>query len=120
MVLAFEWTKGNLLKSVKRRLDAFDLDMFLYVLVNFLYEAHTCGIELDIINDENILIRENYSFKEYILELEINSITRFEIEEADITEWKISNNKNENKNEDKIIINNKSSKKNIYLELIKM
>ena len=77
--------------------------------INFLYEDHTCGIELDIINDENILIRENYSFKEYILELEINCITRFEIEEADITEWKISNNDNDNK--DKIIINNKSSKK---------
>ena len=47
--------------------------------INFLYEDHTCGIELDIINDENILIRENYSFKEYILELEINCITRLEI-----------------------------------------
>ena len=77
--------------------------------INFLYEEHTCGIELDIINDENILIRENYSFEEYILELEKNCITRFEIEEADITEWKISNNDNDNK--DKIIINNKSSKK---------
>ena len=69
--------------------------------INFLYEDHTCGIELDIINDENILIRENYSFEEYILEFEKNCITRFEIEEADITEWKISNNDNDNK--DKII-----------------
>ena len=77
--------------------------------VDFLYEGSICGIELNIVNDEDIEIKQNYSIQEYILELTMNCITRFEMEEADITEWKISN--NENKDKDKIVINNYASKK---------
>ena len=76
--------------------------------IDFLYEGSICGIELDIVNEEDIEIKQNYSFEEYIIELNKNCITRFEIEEADITQWKINNNENI---EDKIIINNYSSKK---------
>ena len=76
--------------------------------IDFLYEGSICGIELDIVNEEDIEIKQNYSFEEYIIELNKNCITRFEIEEADITQWKINNNEN---TEDKIIINNYSSKK---------
>ena len=76
--------------------------------IDFLYEGSICGIELDIINEEDMEIKQNYSFEEYILELNKNCITRFEIEEADITQWNINNNEN---NEDIIIINNYSSKK---------
>ena len=79
--------------------------------VDFLYEGSICSMEVDIVNDEDIEIKQNYSFEEYILELTTNCITRFEMEEADITEWKISN----NENKDKIVINNYASKKNIYL-----
>ena len=76
--------------------------------IDFLYEGSICGIELDIVNEEDIEIKQNYSFEEFIIELNKNCITRFEIEEADITQWKINNNENI---EDKIIINNYSSKK---------
>ena len=76
--------------------------------IDFLYEGSICGIELDIVNEEDIEIKQNYSFEEYIIELNKNCITRFEIEEADITQWKINNNENI---ENKIIINNYSSKK---------
>ena len=72
--------------------------------IDFLYEGSICGIELDIVNEEDIEIKQNYSFEEYIIELNKNCITRFEIEEADITQWKINNNENI------------EVKKNIYLE----
>ena len=78
--------------------------------ISFLYEGNTCEIELEIINDENIKIVENYSFEEYILTLKKDCITRFEIEEADISKWIISNSYNQNK-----IISRKDASKKQFL-----
>ena len=77
--------------------------------ITFLYEDKVCVIDLEIINDENIKMVPNFSYEPSILEASKDIITRFEIEDADITKWVISNKSSDDK--DKIISRDDASGK---------
>ena len=55
--------------------------------ISIIYKGNICEIIIEIINDENIKIIQNYSWEKYTLEISKNVITRFEIEDADISLW---------------------------------
>ena len=57
------------------------------------YKDKKTFININIVNDENIEIIPNPSKEEYTLEPIDGIITRFEIEDSDISNWIISNNK---------------------------
>ena len=59
--------------------------------ITFSFGGKTSILNIEIINDENIKMIPNPSIEKYTLELTKDIITRFEIEDADITNWIISN-----------------------------
>ena len=75
----------------------------------FSYDDKNCVIGVEIINDEDIKIIVNLSEEKYTLEPSKDIITRFEIEDADVSKWIISNNDINNTN--KIISRNDASRK---------
>ena len=77
--------------------------------ITFSYEDKNCVIGVEIINDEDIKIIVNLSEEKYTLEPSKDIITRFEIEDADVSKWIISNNDINNTN--KIISRNDASRK---------
>ena len=66
-------------------------------LISITYNGKTENITIKIVNEENIEIRPNLSKQKYTLETIENIITRFEIEDSDVSKWIISNNEKENK-----------------------
>ena len=66
-------------------------------LISITYIGKTENITIKIVNEENIEIRPNLSKQKYTLETIENIITRFEIEDSDVSKWIISNNEKENK-----------------------
>ena len=76
--------------------------------ITFSYEDKNCVIGIEIINDEDIKIIVNLSEEKYTLEPSKDIITRFEIEDADVSKWIISNNDLNNTN--KIISRNDASR----------
>ena len=77
--------------------------------ITFSYDDKNCVIGVEIINDEDIKIIVNLSEEKYTLEPSKDIITRFEIEDADVSKWIISNNDINNTN--KIISRNDASRK---------
>ena len=59
------------------------------------YEGKTASFDIQIFDNEGKKIYENPSKEQYTLE-PIEGITRFEIEDSDITNWIISNDENKN------------------------
>ena len=77
-------------------------------LISITYNGKTENITIKIVNGEKIEIRPNLSKQKYTLETIENIITRFEIEDSDVSKWIISNNEKENK----IIERNDASREN--------
>ena len=62
--------------------------------ISIIYKENICEIAIEIINDDNIRIIRNYAWEKYTLSIAKNYITRFEIEDADISLWGFNNNNN--------------------------
>ena len=65
-------------------------------LITISYKGKKVNISIKITNDEEIEIFQNPSNEKYTLEI-IEGITRFEIEDSDISNWIISEDNNKNK-----------------------
>ena len=70
------------------------------------YKGKNATLNIKIINEEEIEIHQNPSKEKYTIDLINEDITRFEIEDSDISNWIISNEDNRNK----IIKRNDSSR----------
>ena len=75
-------------------------------IIKISYEGKTSTFNIIIINDEQLKIYPNPSEEKYTLELK-EGITRFEIEDSDLSKWIISNKDEDNK----IIERNDASRK---------
>ena len=62
-------------------------------IITIICNDYILEVVTEIINDENIKIIQNYSWEKYTLEISKNVITRFEIEDADLSLWGFNNNK---------------------------
>ena len=66
-------------------------------LISITYNGKTENIIIKIVNEEKIEIHPNLSKEKYTLETIENIVTRFEIEDSDISKWIISKDEKENK-----------------------
>ena len=83
--------------------------------ISFLYKDKISSLYVEIINDDNIKIIPNPITRKYTVEPTKDVITRFEIEDSYITNWKTNNNYPQNN----IIVRDDSSRKNFLSGLEK-
>ena len=74
------------------------------------YKGKTTSLKIHIVNKDAIEINQNPSKEKYTIKIEKEDITRFEMEDSNISNWIISNNNNQNK-----IIERKDSSRGSFL-----
>ena len=84
----------------------------------FIYRGETYSLFLEIVNDDDKPMAPNPSLLKYTLEPSEYEITRFELEDADITNWIINNNDNNNKYQGNVIIRSEEHTSELQSPLI--